>query len=137
MGATRDADRTRAVLRRVRQDVAERLGEAAAVETSRDRAALPLQGGALPRPQRRARQRRQLDLLRCRRRALATARRLEIGQAGSQAVELRVERSPVMTGCGIPAQRFADEGERGGRPAQLVLGARQALALAHNASVSL
>ena len=70
-------------------------------------------------------------------RDLPVARGLEIRQAGSEAVELGFDRGPVVAGGRVAPQRLADQGERGGRTSNLVLGARDLLRVGHSASVSL
>ena len=125
------------VLRRVRQHVAERLGEAAAVEPGRDRTPLPLDRGVAPGTCCRTRERRQLNLLALDVGRSPAARRSEIGETGTQAVELGVDHSRVVAGGGVAAKRLAHQRERRGRSPKLVLGARDLLRVAHSASVSL
>ena len=135
--ASDHAHRTHSVLRRVREHVAQRLREAAAVELGDDRSTLPLDLGLVPRACGSGGQGGELDLLGCPPAALSASSGFQIREPGPEAVELRLDRGPVVAGGRIPPQRLADQRERGGGPSKLVLSAGHALPLAHSASVSL
>src|SRR5687768_7866992 len=145
------------MLHGVREDVAERLREAAPVDAHRRRLALPLEGG-VPGPGGGSGQRGQLDPFRAGRPAAATvspffiyvmhnvdtvagARALEILQTGLEPVELRVEHLGVLSGCWIPPNRLTRKPQGSGGAPKLVLGAGNELGIRspipHTASVSL
>src|SRR5688572_17305408 len=141
------------MLRRVSEHVAERLREAAAVDTRRQGTALPLEGG-VPGLRGRSSERRQLDPLRAGRPAAVTvssfciyvmhnvdtvarAPALEVLQAGPEPVELRIDHLGMVPGRGIAPKRLARESQRCCGTSQLVLGAGDKLRIPHTASVSL